>query len=691
MRQKNRRGMILVLVIMLMPIIGILASITISSLVHEKQVLELENRAGVTFYMAELGLNTGLYSFANSNYANPTHDKTPETTSLSVTRDPNAAGNPVGSALTLPAALVAEVPFARVSGGQFDGWYEYKWEPGDSGTPINSQNFPESIRFRVSLVHDPVAAIGSQHPKTWEVVSVATVGLATKTHRLTGTVEGIFDHALFDNGSSNEFFRRFAQSIEGKVHANGDIFMTPSATLTFVSDSVTAGGKFYRGMDAMGNTMSLPSNRIQATRGDASGSLVNLTLGSDDNNWTHPVVGVLNTFDGVIRDEQTGSTRRTPPPVQSFEPNGFYADTASDGGLRIRDDGGGVVTVVHQGTEYSIDSLPAQLSDKIRRTTFYNHAEMRNVTVVELNFNQNSDNSEPLGLAATDYDNGLIYSDLPLALVNAQELPRTQGTSIVSQSTVYTFGDVNKEYARNAETGQSFTSSTQFSSYRAAGKPMTKTSMAIMTKDRIWNLSKNYTPPSTGLRSGSSSQNNPQWNSAQPNSVEVSANSDQEPQEYPGDNAWVNRDNQHAGNSSRPVIELNAALLDGAPLYSEPWSRNSDGSIRWGPYGSESGAPSGAVTPRGHQHQTAYDTFLEDLGSNVVVKKRGSIVHLQNGTMAPLSGSAPYNNVAPNQVAWYRDSFYTPPTRDYGYDPNLKTSPPPFSPQIGAIQTWSPR
>lgn len=723
MKRLDRRGMIMATVIVLLPIAIMLAVIALRSLTYESQFLQHEKRTGITFYMAEIGLNVGLHAYAATNYNNPTHDKTVQAVGASVQADPKAAGNVLATDLVLPAGLAPHLPFARVSSGPYQGWYEYKWSPSDGGQPrLNIQGLHESIRFRVSLLHQGMGGShGAAHPRTWEVVSEATLGVSKKTHRLVGTLEGIFDHALFDNGSSNEFFRMHAQSFKGKVHANGDIFFKPNASLTFEPDSsgidnfsVTAGSHFYRGMDAVGLTASLPNQRIKIA--SATGGLRDFTGQSSDSGFD---AWADATFHGTVKDD---AGKKTPPPVSGFEPSGFYANQAEAGGLRIKDNGGGSVVVHTGGADYPINSLPPSLNGKIKLRTIYNHSEMRNVAVVELNFNQNpgakshpsSSTTIPLGLNGSDYGNGLIYSDLPVALVNAQELPNPAGTTLVSQSSIYTYGDVNKEYTRdlypgpggthaaptNPKYGKPFTSEAEFNAYRSGGGPgggpgpMAKKSVALMTKDRIWHVTKNFTPPAnTGTVNGNSSQNNPRWNSAQPPAVATGKTSAQEPEEYPGDNKWINRDNGNSGDADSPAIEVNAALLDGAPLYSEPWNRKvvaGKPEQRWGPGGTDYPAqPSGSINSRGHQIQTSYDTFLEDFSARITVKKRGSIVHLQNGTMGNIGGASPYNSVPLSMVAWYRDSFYQPPTRDYGYDNSLQSVPPPFCPQISNRRSWS--
>ena len=89
---------------------------------------------------------------------------------------------------------------------------------------------------------------------------------------------------------------------------------------------------------------------------------------------------------------------------------------------------------------------------------------------------------------------------------------------------------------------------------------------------------------------------------------------------------------------------------------------------------------------------TSWDDFLEDLGGTpkVVVKKRGSIVHMDNAT---LPNSLSVTNPPLGVLAWHRSysSHYSAPVRDYGYDETLKKDPPPFQPVAATKLLWQDR
>jgi hypothetical protein len=97
---------------------------------------------------------------------------------------------------------------------------------------------------------------------------------------------------------------------------------------------------------------------------------------------------------------------------------------------------------------------------------------------------------------------------------------------------------------------------------------------------------------------------------------------------------------------------------------------------------------------------TLFDDFLENL-DGLTVKKRGSIVHMEN---AELHASVNHTNKGSLQqtgsdykhgvLPWAAaegTEYYTPPVRDYSFDPTLKNDPPPFSPVLVSKMLWFAR
>jgi hypothetical protein len=640
----GHRGMIMVATLMLLPICIILGATMLRILVQEKYFLQHETNLGQTFYMAESGLTVAYRSFLEYRISDLTAVQG-YTHFKQASDGPEVAGVVSSTGyLTIPPAIDALIPFRRIGSGDREGWYEYNWIPGDVHESLTGTGLRERIRFRVSHTGWEDSA---SRPSGWEIVCEATLGGITKTHRLTGKLEGFFDYAILGKGDINEFIRGADQFIQGKVHANGNIFfrLESGRTLTVRTDSMAATGKFVYGVDAAGRPSS--GFTVKVSRGSETGSLVTWTPGlqSDSSSWHSPSSGVLALFGGTVKDGQLNVYPKSAPPVESFEPNGFYFQKAQSGGLLISTDAGGAPLVNGVPLAQSDKGPNAPLADRIvREVRVRNHIEARDVNVYEIDVSK---------LDSDDYPNGLVYSELPVVLSNAQKLP--QKSTFVSQSTIFTRGDFNKElatlddYDRNKGTGP----------YAAVGPSpafVSKKPAALITKDRIIHLSKSFSL-STGVAKN-----------AMPGEAE----------EYPGDNVHVNRSNSRG---SAAVIEVNAALIDGAPLFDEVENRMED------PNG-------GPPIPSRHYSvpssaATSWDDFLENLGA-VVVKKRGSIIHLDNAT---LPATLTVTNPPPGVLAWHRSwsSHYTAPVRDYGYDILLKYDPPPFQPVTATRILWQAR
>jgi Tfp pilus assembly protein PilX len=632
MKLRFSNGMIMVTVLMLLPICVMLAAIMFSNVLSEKRFLRFERDRGQSFYLAETGINSAYYAFSESTFTGFTHIKSNTETNPD---EPGVALTPP-ACLELSSVIVAKVPFQRISSGQWEGWYEYKWDNTSSHASLTGTGEREAVRFRVSRTYDGTLP-GSARSTAWEIVSVATLGATTKTHRLSGKLEGLTDHALFDAGDLNEFLRGQDQQVRGKVHANGDIFLKPSGTtLSIITDTsqdgFTTAGNIWWGVDATGRK-NMGTVRIGETGPLSASNKWPNNLDSRSANWIPQATAL---WGDMVKDKSLGATVKGVPPTKSFEPDGFYAQTAKAGGLNISTESG----TVKVGND-TIGTGP--LSAAVKLKSFYNHAEKRTVECVQIDISK---------LSASDYANGLIYSDKPLILLNAQKLPHK--SSIVSQSAVYTIGDFNKELATQKDYNIHFGLAGETKNVNHT----TKVSASIMSKDRIWHLSKNFPFPAnsgSGFKSAAS-----------------------DPEEYPNDNKHVNRD---TANNTNNVIEVNGMLLDGAPLHDEVWNREVVGGQvvpKWGPTKADP-----------NNQATSWDDYLEAHGASRVVKKRGSIVHLQNADMADASSFNNENLTVPaGETAWYRRVAYDAPFRDYGYDLLLKTDPPPFAPFVASRSMW---
>ena len=119
---------------------------------------------------------------------------------------------------------------------------------------------------------------------------------------------------------------------------------------------------------------------------------------------------------------------------------------------------------------------------------------------------------------------------------------------------------------------------------------------------------------------------------------------------------------------------VNAAVVDGVPVVNEANWADLDGD----------GSPDGYS---GDCWANA-DYLLETWGSERVLMKRGSVVHLQGADMA----DDPDTNILdePGEIAWQRHSAYLPPVRDYAYDYDFEDSwnQPPYALYVAKVFWW---
>ena len=223
--------------------------------------------------------------------------------------------------------------------------------------------------------------------------------------------------------------------------------------------------------------------------------------------------------------------------------------------------------------------------------------------------------------------NGLIYCTTPVRFVNGGKL--SAPLTVVSNSNIYTKGDFNKVYG----TQTAYSNGT-----------VTKQPAALMTKGRIYHLSGGWSDSSSG-------------NSTPPTASDSSS--------YTGDPS--------------NVVEINACLVDGSPTVSEINYRES-----W--LGVTNTLYNPVDKPGGNYCWANSDDFLETFNSSITVKKRGSIVHLENATMCSFTNG----DYGPGKTAWKWKTSYSPPTRDYGYDTDLSNpaKQPPFAINVGRKLYW---
>jgi hypothetical protein len=454
---QGEEGSVLLLTLLMLVVFTLLGGTFLTLAGTEGNIATNQQKGTQALYIAESGAHAAYREFAASNFRGRTHDGDGSIATTGILQPLSFAGELVRDDVG-PDGLNHELD---------DGWYVWEWNPGDSGESISGSGLPESFRFSIR----PASPAADEANFVIDVVG--SVGGFSRRLQLLGYTEPAFTYALFSDGSIGEFSRAEDQTITGKIHANGDVFFRPwGVDLALDTPSFTATGRMIRTRDAWGNT-AYSGNTVRIR--DRSGNWVAMAPGnpgtamdSQNPDWTNDdpadgVDGALELWDGIVRDGALGAVQVDAPPVHTLEPNGYYDENAS---LRIL---GG-----DQQQDASGTPIAAALGSVVTEHTFYNPNLQTDVTVQEI---------DVAALAASGYwpPNGLLYSEVPVRLVNAQELK--DDLTIVSNAGVYTKGNFNSVNKRAA---------------------------AIMTTARIWHVSDAWSDDSAythGSRNGRQASN----------------------------------------------------------------------------------------------------------------------------------------------------------------------------------------
>ncbi len=433
----GERGSILVVSLLMLVVFTVIGA-TFLTLANTEGRIATNVRSDVqALFVAESGAHMAYQELAANNFQGWTHqpDGSPEALSPLI---------PV----TFAGDLVLDGPGTDGLRDERDDYaMVWEWAPGDPGQGLTRTGQLESIRF-------------SAYPATANVTNTeftidveGTLGPAHQRIQVRGIVEPAFTYAIFADGHLSEFTRGEDQDVNGKIHANGDLFFRPwnPRTLSIDSPSVTATGRMIRTTDIFGRDLFSGSTvRIK----DRSGNWVTMALGTPGNamdsmhpNWANEepgdgIDGALELWEGIVRDGQLGATRVDPPPVATITPGGWYDQRAS-----FRLAAGDVQT------DAAGNDISALVGPAVREVTFWNPAIGEYNTVQEIDM-------AALAAGGNFPPNGLIYSDAPLRIVNADALAGP--LTIVSSQSIYTKGHFNSVNKRPA---------------------------AIISRNRIWHLS----------------------------------------------------------------------------------------------------------------------------------------------------------------------------------------------------------
>jgi len=616
----SKKAFLLATMLTMIPVALILMFTLSATLISQSGMTMLAMRKNKSFYLGQAGLATAFQVFGLNNNSGHTHESDGVTISTDVLQ-------PYGTTdLTLD-----------------NGWYRWQWNPGDPPSRSYTRSGrAETYRFKVWL----------PTPTSWKIQCEATVDNVVSLQEIGGNLTLIYDYMVFDNGDTSDFSRAEQHAVTGKIHANGNLYLRPWSTEGFYIDipilgihrkilekvdpanldidatEISSAKRIVRFQDNLGNPD--PGGNIHISN-SALGLGPTLMEGKDQGangqgnafdsyhpNWRSTAV---SKYQGTVTDSELGAKKQNMPQRGALEPNGYYDQRAG----------------LHIDSGYSA----AGVSEK----TFYNQSENREVTVKELDI-------AAMKAANTLPANGIIYSEVPVRLVNAQVLPGK--LTVASQATIYTKGDFNKDNPDGTGPGQ----------HQAA---------SLLTSDRIYPLtssfsdSQSYHYPDPGTVIG-------------PGPPEA-----HDPPLYPGDDP--------------DVLELNAARMDGVPSADERAWVNEPGNPYFVPgefthplTGHKMGVKeiSNSADPTHPGMKVAYpdgDDLLENL-QQVTMKFRGTISHTRTAKMAKFDNS---DANTPGITPWVVKSSYIPPKkRSFEQDPLLAspTNGPPLQPRAARKLFW---
>ncbi len=430
---RGERGSVMVIALLMITLFSLVGGTFLILSNTEGRIATNQEKSAQTLYVAESGAHVAYREFAASNFRGRTH-------------------NGDGSIATagLLAISIFGAGLTRDDGAdnglndeRNDGWYVWEWNPGDPGTGLTGSGLPEQFRFALR----PMTINVDEDEYVIDVIG--QVGQFRRRLNVQGFVEPAFAYALYSDGDLSEFVRGQDQNISGKVHANGDIFFRPSGTtLSIDAPSVTATGQMIRTTDAWGrdmfsgNTVRIKDrngNWVEMANGNPGDAMDSMNADWPNDDPSDGVDGAIDLWQGIVKDGQLGAVSVDPPPVETMELGGFYDMNAA---LRLRT---GDVQLDNAGNDVS-----AWVGSAVTEVTFWNPSLDVYETVQEIDVS--------LLMASGNWPpNGLIYSDVPLRLVNAGEL--ADDLTVVCQQSVYTKGDfnaVNKRAASILSAGRIF-------------------------------------------------------------------------------------------------------------------------------------------------------------------------------------------------------------------------------------------
>ncbi|HNX81877.1 MAG TPA: hypothetical protein PKL77_07005 [Candidatus Omnitrophota bacterium] len=318
-------------------------------------------------------------------------------------------------------------------------------------TTFGSSNITIQVNFTSMQASDTTITEGQTYIKTRNYLINATA-VHPQDPSITVTIHQIiarrliptFQHAVFYNDDL-EILPGANMNLSGRIHCNQDMYLdSDGATLKINSTYVHSAGNIYNQRKDTGAELSGEvSIRINKTGSAKYENMDNLDC--DSANWTTESTDLWN---GSVQSAVHGVTKLSAPAVASIQAGGYYSSQA---GCVITND-----QAIVNGTTL-VNGVNCPNNTITNSSTLYNTREGEYIKTTNIDIGKlaNLDNEvNATGIAYPNYlpSNGLIYAtrndasasqEEAIRLINADQIERTAGLTIVSDKAVYVQGDFN--------------------------------------------------------------------------------------------------------------------------------------------------------------------------------------------------------------------------------------------------------
>lgn len=232
-------------------------------------------------------------------------------------------------------------------------------------------------------------------------------------------------------------------TVNGRVHANGDMHLDGRRGLSLRTSYVRSAGKIYRrGIEGVGGEeegKGYRNGRVEAENA-GSGEAVDWDkeIDSESDAWHDQA---LDLFGGTVQSDVHGVQELVPPPVPDMEEGGTYHARAMESGIVVKDG-----RIWAAGRDVT-DEVPEGLLTEVET------ADKREGSVVRLQTIDMARLADYIDTRFPGTFNGILWcgreydpGDRPdgTQFANASRLPR-EGLTVVSDKPVYLKGDFNSD------------------------------------------------------------------------------------------------------------------------------------------------------------------------------------------------------------------------------------------------------